>query len=138
MNNIFVCDTNVFISSLLAKNSTPAKVVEFIERNGFFAFSQDTFSELGEVLQRKKFDKITSPESRKAFHENISLLSAFFPISTNINLCRDPKDNKFLDIALASSADYLITGDDDLLVLEKIGNTPIVTPRYIVEIFNLT
>ena len=44
-------------------------------------------------------------------------------------LCRDPKDNQFLELCLAASADYLVTGDKDLLVLKKFGQTQIFSPK---------
>jgi len=129
MNRTFVCDTNVFISNLLVKGSAPAQTVEFIQRNGFFAFSQATLDELVTVLKREKFDQFITWEKREAFYQEMTQISRLFPIHTPVFLCRDAKDNKFLEAALASHSDYLVTGDEDLLVIKEIGNTPIITPR---------
>ena len=52
---------------------------------------------------------------------SITFRSILYLWSSSVDICRDPKDNKFLDIVIASYSDFLITGDDDLLVLEKIG-----------------
>ncbi len=138
MNNVFICDTNVLVSSLFNRQSPPRKAVDFIRNNGFFAFSEETFTELLTVLKRDKFDKFSLREERLEFAESIKLLSHPFQIKHQINICRDPKDNKFLDVAIASYAEYLITGDEDLLVLESIGNTSIITPREFISVQNIS
>jgi len=46
-----------------------------------------------------------------------------------VTVCRDPKDNQFLELCLAASADYLITGDKDLLILKKFHQTQIFSPK---------
>lgn len=102
-----------------------------------FSFSQETLTEFEDVLKRPKFDKFLSKEKRSNFINEIFELSVFYEVNQKVDICRDPKDNKFLDVAIASYADYLITGDDDLLVLERIGNTSIITPRKFIDIFIL-
>ncbi len=134
-NKKYVCDTNVLLSSLISKKSPPARVVEYIRHNGFFAFSVETFTELEEVLNRPKFDKFILKEERCRFINQIKAICILYEIYQPVNLCRDPKDNKFLDVAIASYADHLITGDEDLLVLENIGNTSIITPRTFVDMY---
>jgi putative PIN family toxin of toxin-antitoxin system len=101
------------------------------------ALSQETLAELEDVLSREKFDRFIPKAARQAFMENIKRNAVFYDIYNPISLCRDPKDNKFLDVAIASYADYLITGDDDLLVLKVIGNTTIITPRAFADTFAL-
>lgn len=136
MNKKFICDTNVLLSNLLSSTSPPALTVDFIRKNGIFCFSHSTLLEFEDVLKRPKFDKFLSQEKRQNFIDEISELSIFYDISQKTNICRDPKDNKFLDVAIASYADFLITGDDDLLTLESIGNTSIITPRKFIDIFS--
>ena len=135
LNKKYICDTNVLVSSLFSKNSPPSEVIKYIIKNGFLAFSEETFSEFEEVLNRPKFDKFISKEKRISFIEQVRSICWRYEIFQKIDLCRDPKDNKFLDVAIASYADYLITGDEDLLILEGIGNTSIITPRIFVEIY---
>ncbi len=48
-------------------------------------------------------------------------------VESDVDLCRDEKDNFLLNLAIDSSADYLVTGDNDLLVLKKVKNTEILT-----------
>jgi len=134
-NRKYVGDTNVLLSSFISKKSPPARVIEHIIHDGFFAFSAETFAELDEVLNRPKFDRFISKEDRTNFINQIKAICILYEIYQPVDLCRDPKDNKFLDVAIASYADYLITGDDDLLVLENIGNTSIITPRTFVDMY---
>lgn len=129
-----VCDTNVLISSLISRSSPPAKIVDHITLNGFFLFSATTFAELEEVIWREKFDRYFSAEKRQNFLNNLRRVGLFYDIKQTIDVCRDAKDNPFLDVALAGQADYLITGDTDLLVLEKIGDTQIITAIQAVSI----
>lgn len=134
MHNIFICDTNVLVSSLFRRNSPPSEAITYIKSiTGGLAFSDETFQELSEVLQRPKFDKFISVQTRRIFLEEIQEVASFYEILQKTDICRDPKDNKFLDVALASHTEYLITGDEDLLVLESIGNTAIITPRNFVD-----
>ena len=134
INKKYICDTNILLSSLLSSSTPPAKTVDFIKEHGIFSFSQATLSEFSEVLKRPKFDKFLSKDKRLNFINEIIELSIIYEIYQKVDICRDPKDNKFLDIAIASYSDFLITGDDDLLVLEKIGNTSIITPREFTDI----
>jgi predicted nucleic acid-binding protein len=53
----------------------------------------------------------------------------FVEILNQVQLCRDPKDDKFIDLALNGEASHLITGDNDLLVLNQIENTSTINPR---------
>ena len=55
-------------------------------------------------------------------------------VKSNIEICRDEKDNFLLNLALDSKADYLLTGDKDLLILESIENTEIITFSEFIEL----
>ena len=50
------------------------------------------------------------------------------PVTTTIRRCRDPKDDKFLELAVDAKADWIITGDKDLLELSPFQSTSILTP----------
>jgi hypothetical protein len=86
-------------------------------------------------LIRPKFDNYISNESRlnaiTAFTKTAQLIN----ISINITICRDQKDNKFLELAVAAEAACIITGDKDLLVLNPFENIPIVTAADFLKIF---
>lgn len=77
---------------------------------------------------RPKFDRYISVEIRRSFVEEIKSLSMEVEITENVKLCRDPKDDKYLELALSGKADCIITGDQDLLTLNPFENIPIITP----------
>jgi len=126
-----VLDTNVLISSLLLKNSPPFRVVELIFARSILLRSESTLSEseFEEVLGRKKFNKYLTLEERQVFLSKFLARSELVEIRQEIDVCRDPKDNKFLELAVNGNASFIITGDDDLLVLNPFRDIQIVTPQ---------
>ncbi|MFO8048164.1 MAG: putative toxin-antitoxin system toxin component, PIN family [Desulfosudaceae bacterium] len=126
-NHYCVVDTNVLVSALVFKQ-TPEQVVSKIIQSGLFLFSDDTLEELIDVLGRPKFSKHISAE---IIHDYLSLLanfSRFIKPSQRITACRDPRDNMFLELAVAGKADFIVTGDQDLLELNPFRNVRIVQP----------
>lgn len=79
------------------------------------------------MISREKFRRIVSATQTLRFVNLILKRLTIVEIDATPHLSRDPKDNYLLALALRSDADYLITGDDDLLVLKQIGNAKIVT-----------
>jgi putative PIN family toxin of toxin-antitoxin system len=124
-----IFDTNVLISAILATNSLPAQVLDWGELNGIILYSSDTFTELFSVLSRSKFAKYIDANDIEGLSMRIKATWVFVPILQQVKLCRDAKDDKFIELALNGDASYLISGDDDLLVLEKIQDVSIVNPR---------
>ncbi|AFZ48393.1 Nucleotide binding protein PINc [Cyanobacterium stanieri PCC 7202] len=133
-----VLDTNILISSILAPNSIPAQVLNWGENRGIILYSHDTLSELSSVLSRTKFAKYITPKEIDGLSERIKINWHCVPIIQRVNLCRDEKDNKFIDLALNGNASYLITGDDDLLVLNPIQDVLILKPRDFWSLINLS
>lgn len=127
-NPLFIFDTNTLISGALIQNSAPSLALIEAIKSGEICFSKDTLLELKEVLERKKFDKYLSSNQRLEFLENLKKVTRIFYPKQKFELCRDPKDNKFLDLAFISGAHYLVTGDRDLLILKKFHQTEIISP----------
>jgi uncharacterized protein len=75
-----------------------------------------------------KFDKYQSLQNRLVFFKAYSLLALNIEPTIKITACRDPKDDKFLELAKTASADCIITHDKDLLVLNPFEGIPIFTP----------
>jgi len=123
-----VYDTNIIISALLFEGSKPAKAFDIGINQGAILFSSSTFTELEEVLSRNKFDQYISHEERKQFLTSFILDSTPVEINETISACRDPQDNKFLELAVCGKADFIISGDEDLLVLNPFRNVQILTP----------
>lgn len=131
-----VLDTNILISSILAPNSIPAQVLNWGENAGIILYSSDTLNELLSVLSRDKFAKYIEPKEINGLSERIKINWHYISIIQRVNLCRDEKDNKFIDLALNGSASHLITGDNDLLVLNPIQDISIFKPRDFWDLIN--
>ncbi|HEY5408178.1 MAG TPA: putative toxin-antitoxin system toxin component, PIN family [Ginsengibacter sp.] len=125
-NNLFVIDTNTLISSSLFANSVPRKAVSKVNETGKISASIDTYSEFFEVFLRPKFDKYISIETRLGILIDFKQLALFSEISETIIDCRDPKDNKFLELAVSGDTSCIITGDKDLLALHPFRGIPIL------------
>lgn len=118
MNKLrIVIDTNILVSSILIKSSLPDVAFQVARKNGIILLSNATLQELQEVLTRSKFDKYISLDIRYQFLTKIKLESEQILISELVKECRDPKDNKFLEVAFNGNATHIITGDQDLLEL---------------------
>ncbi len=128
MNKLFVLDTNCFISAALIEGSVNAKAMDKAILLGKLALSNTVMDELAEVLFRKKFDKyfLNDDEKWKVL-SNILSNAIFFSPTETITACRDPKDNKFLELAVSAKASCIITGDKDLLVLHPFREVPILS-----------
>lgn len=124
-----VLDTNVLISAILIPTSSSGKTLEVVLQNALPVISTHTFQELNEKLLLPKFDRYVSISDRRQFLKRFLLVSAFISVDTIITDCRDPKDNKFLELALDASANYLISGDQDLLILNPFRGISILTPQ---------
>src|SRR6266850_6168821 len=122
----FVFDTNVLISATLFKGSVPRQAVDSARRIGKVIMSWPTMAELQEVLARKRFDKYISEDERMLFLEVLALDVVPIEIIETVTDCRDPKDNKFLEVAVNGYADSIVSGDGDLLVLNPFRDIPIV------------
>lgn len=83
--------------------------------------------ELYDVVSKPKFDKYVSLERRTQFIAVFLASATRIETASVVDVCRDPKDNRFLELARDGHADYIITGDDDLLVLHPYHDTKIVT-----------
>ena len=123
-----VIDTNIWISFLIGK--TLAGLSEAIISDKIkILFSEELIDELIEVLQRPKFEKYFSREDVAELISLIHLKTEHVEITEHFMECRDPKDNFLLDLCVSGNADYLITGDDDLLSLTPFRSVEIVNYR---------
>jgi len=133
-NNIrVVIDTNIWIAFLIGKALSGLSGAILSDRIRIL-FSEELFDELIEVLNRPKFRKYFS---QKDTEEMISLLhfrTEKIRITEHYTDCRDPKDNFLLDLCVSGRADYLITGDDDLLSLNPFHGVEIISYRIFQEI----
>jgi putative PIN family toxin of toxin-antitoxin system len=131
-----VVDTNVFVSILIRPGQTLSAFAEYLDRACVILYSTDTLTELVDILRRRKFAAYTSAEEVAAFVEWVINTGELVATEGIAVACRDPKDEKFVAVALAGRADYLISGDQDLLVLGRVGSTPIVSPAALLALVN--
>lgn len=91
------------------------------------AFSTKTLNEFRKVILRKKFDRyfISTEERLELLNEVANSIKQFFPVE-DITASRDPKDDKFLELAVAANASCINSGDKDLLVLHPFRGIPIL------------
>jgi putative PIN family toxin of toxin-antitoxin system len=123
-----VVDTNVVVSASVFAFSVPRQAVEKALRNSILLFSDFTMDELKNVLVRSKFDRYVSREERARFLAQLNARAEFVPTIRPVRECRDPKDDKFLEVALNGRADVIITGDADLLKMHPWRGVEILSP----------
>ncbi len=124
-----VVDTNCLISRLLLPSSIPGKAVRKAADSGIFLVSEATMNELTDVLARPKFDRYISLEDRQQFLRLLGRVAEFVHGQYPVRECRDPKDDKFLEVALNGKADLILTGDRDLRTLNRWRDIAILSPR---------
>jgi putative PIN family toxin of toxin-antitoxin system len=124
----YVFDTNTIVSALLFEQSKPGQAFFTALRRGEVLVSLPLLVELQTVLGHKKFDRYLLPEERERFLARLVLEATLIDVTAQIEACRDPKDDKVLELAVSGNATYIITGDQDLLELNPFQHIPIVTP----------
>jgi putative PIN family toxin of toxin-antitoxin system len=132
--NKVILDTNILISFLLSKQDS--KFDKILEKNKItLVFSKELLEEFIEVTSRPKFKKYFTKSDIKSFLLKLKSRTVFVKVSSKVNVCRDSKDNFLLALAKDSKATHLISGDSDLLVLNKFKKTQIITlSDYLIQI----
>lgn len=121
-----ILDTNLWISFLISSKYERLDELLFNQESKLL-FSRELLEEFVAVAKRSKLRKYISGDELEDVLETIDEVAEFVVVTSDISECRDPKDNFLLSLAVDGKADYLLTGDKDLLVLEKIGMTEIKT-----------
>ena len=130
-----VLGTNVLVSRLLMAGSVPGQAVHQAVDTGVLLVSKATLNELVEVLARAKFDPYITLEERQGFVQRLLRIAERIPILRRVQACRDPSDDKFLEVAVNGQADIIVTGDRDLLDLQPFMGIPILSPAdYLAQI----
>ncbi len=121
MNHKFiVIDTNVLISAVLSSKGTPYQAFAQGIKSYILLQTKETYQELKTRIYKAKFDKYISNKRREDFLQIIKNKSQFIDTKCKVIICRDTDDNKFLELAIDGKAEFLITGDNDLLSLRNI------------------
>ena len=123
-----IIDTNVIISHLISKKiSQTDRIFDLVFDGTIIAFiTEEVWSELIEKIQSPRIKPMLNRNTAK-FIAQYKYAVTKIQAATKLSICRDPKDDKFLELAQDSQADYLITGDQDLLILRNHLSTKIIT-----------
>jgi putative PIN family toxin of toxin-antitoxin system len=132
-NSRFVLDTNLIVSALLLKQSVARQALDKALTEGKLLLSLATLEELNTVLKRDKFNKYLLEEERVQFLIQLMQQAIMVEVTETIVDCRDPKDNKFLELAISGKADCIVSGDEDLTSLHPFREIPILTPRVFLD-----
>lgn len=128
-----VVDTNVLISAALSGQGTPAKLLRLVLDGHTLVFSQPTFNELQSRLYRPKFDRYITLEQRQRLLHDFNACAHWVELAPYPTYCRDPDDDKFIATALQAQADWLVSGDRDLLEAQPPADLRILTPAQALE-----
>jgi uncharacterized protein len=127
----WVLDTNVLISAALIKGSVPATLLTHILVSHRLVFSADTFAELETRIWKPKFDRYITLEDRRLLLADLGGAADWMvvdPVHAARAYSRDRDDDKFVHLALTAGAPWLVSGDADLLSLQQIDTTRVLTP----------
>jgi len=121
-----IVDTNVLISAIIFSGETPRACLRHVLGHHEIIFSNETFAEFKKILLSDKFyrDKFL----RYTYVKTIENRGKFVETFHTFKDCRDAKDNMILEAAVSGKADYIITGDKDLLVLSPFRGITILSP----------
>ena len=132
-----VCDTNVLVSAVLFPQSVPGQAFSHACHTGRLLITPALAAELRTVLMRPKFNRYISSDLRDEFLATYLVEAEFVVVTEHVVVCRDPKDDLVLEAAINGHATYIISGDEDLLVLTPFRDIPILRPaEYLVQLAN--
>ena len=130
---LYVFDANAIISALLLSDSTPRRAFDKARTHGRILLSEPVIHELDDVLRRPRFEKYIHENERISFLMALLRDAHIVRVTETVADCRDPKDNKYLELAHEAQASCIITGDKDLLDLHPYRGIAILTPRQFLD-----
>lgn len=128
-----VLDTNWWISFIISNNANG--IPSFFFEKLIFCFSAELSIEIRSVLQYPRIAKRINNSNLQAFTFFEQNIAQFFSVLNDVKVCRDSKDNFLSSLARDANADFLISRDQDLLVLKKYKNTQIINLSKFVELY---
>ncbi len=125
---MIVFDASTLVGAALKEDSVPERALLRAEEQDVFALSGAVEAEIAEVLGRPKFAHVITAARRDRVLGLVREAAVWFEPTIRITDCRDPKDDKYLELALASGAEAIVSSDDDLLVLHPWRGVRILRP----------
>lgn len=132
-----VLDTNVVISATLIRDGIEDRILRAWQRGAFdVVLSPQILDEMGRALSYEKFRKARwmAEEKMVALLQSLAQESLLVPGKVRVEVSRDPEENKFLEAAIEARAQYVVTGDKDLLDLKIYRHVRIVRPAAFLKI----
>lgn len=123
-----IVDTNVVVSALLSPQSVPRQAFDAACAHGQLVGSEQTLAELVRTLHKPALRPYITPPEREAFLQRFARELELLTSTESVRLCRDPRDDMFLELVTAADVGWLITGDRDLLAVGKFRQARILTP----------
>jgi len=127
MTNV-VFDASSIVGAALKADSLPERALLLARSHETICLSAAVEAEIRQVLRRPKFRKYISEASRDRILDILGGAALMFETVQQVIDCRDKKDNKYLELALAAGASIIVSSDDDLLVLDPWRGIRIVRP----------
>ena len=125
---MIVFDASALVSAALKAGSVPERALLRAEEVDVLALSSAVDAEIADVLSRPKFARAMSPLQRQRFLAILRSVAVWSEPTVRVTDSRDDKDNKYLELALAAGAETIVTGDQDLLVLDPWRGVRILSP----------
>lgn len=125
-----VLDSNVFVSFLISHQPPISTILDLWARGELvICYSAEILDELEMALKYPKIRKLVSNSETESLINVVKVLGILTIPTKAVEICRDKKDNKYLEVCLESASKFLISGDKDLLSLGEFESTKIVSPR---------
>ncbi len=132
---MIVIDASTLVSAAFRRDGVPARAVRAALQSNRLAVSETTMAELFDVLARPRLARFLDPELRDELLGQLDALAIFFSPTEAVTECRDAKDDKYLELALAAGAEIIVSSDDDLLVLHPWRGLRVLRPAdYLAEV----
>ncbi len=136
-----VIDTNIFVRYLIRPSAAIKELLEvrWLSDQVQVVTAPELVAELTEVLQRPKILAYIQPQEAQIILETIRRKAELLPpLGTVPPYTRDPKDDKFVACAIIGNAQYLVSVDEDILVLQQVGSVQMVTPFTLLPLLDQT
>jgi len=133
-----VLDTNTIVSAFFWEGNEAELFRKIEQGKAKLYITSEILKEVEKVIKRPKFNEVMAKVNLtpdQIMQKIVSLSHLVIAPKLNINVCRDEKDNKFLECAESAKVDYVVSGDEDLLVLKEYNGIPIVKTWKILQLF---
>lgn len=133
-----VLDSNIFVSFLISHQPPISTILDLWSKGDLtICYSPEILDELETALKYPKIRKLISNSESESLIDAIKVMGILVFPTKKIEVCRDEKDNKYLEVSLESTSKFLISGDKDLLTLKKFEDISILSPRDFVHLQGL-